>query len=148
MRNKIINKRGQATVEGALVIMIVVLLLLAVVSVGLYIYDMSVYAFAANKAMDMGISKLSSNTYYDENGYIRTELFLKDKEEIQKAALDAMSLATGIKATEDDVIIEVYETDISTDLYILLTGSYNLGFSGLGIRFPDFHYDLTYSYYY
>ncbi len=73
---------------------------------------------------------------------------MQDKEEIQKAALDAMSLATGVKATEDDVIIEVYETDISTDLYILLTGSYNLGFSGLGIRFPDFHYDLTYSYYY
>ena len=53
------NKRGQAAVEAVLVMLFVLILFLAVIAIGLYIYDMSVYVFAANKTMDMGITKLS-----------------------------------------------------------------------------------------
>lgn len=143
------NKRGQAIVEGALVISIVLILLLAVVSVGLYIYNMSVYAFAANKTMDMGISKLYQNAYYDDAGYRKTCLYETDEEEMKEAALDALSLTTGVeKLNEENVAIMLVDYEYVLDLHIILTGKYNLGISGFGLSFPEYRYELTYSYYY
>lgn len=49
------NNKGQSIVELAIALPLLLILIFAMMAIGFYIYDMSVYTFAANKALDKGI---------------------------------------------------------------------------------------------
>ena len=143
------NKRGQAAVEAVLVMLLVVILFLAVIAIGLYIYDMSVYVFAANKTMDMGITKLSEDNITLVDGISGNELDSASRQEMTAVALDALSLTAGTeKATDANVYITTAEYEDKVTLTIRLTGKYTLGIPAAGRVLPDFDYDLEYIYYY
>ncbi len=53
------NNRGQSALETAITLPIILFVLYAMISLGIYIYDHSVLLLAANKATDTGIGILS-----------------------------------------------------------------------------------------
>lgn len=61
------NSKGQSLVELAITLPIILLLIFAMMAIGFYIYDMSVYTFASNKALDKGIGTVLSGTITQRN---------------------------------------------------------------------------------
>lgn len=55
IRKKYINNKGQSLIELAIVLPLLCMLIFAMMGIGFYIYDLSVYTFASNKALDKGI---------------------------------------------------------------------------------------------
>ncbi|AGF55459.1 Flp pilus assembly protein TadG [Clostridium saccharoperbutylacetonicum] len=55
-----LNNRGQSLIEFAITLPILLILIFAMMGIGFYIYDMSVFTFASNKALDTGIGRVVS----------------------------------------------------------------------------------------
>ncbi|MFT8349074.1 TadE/TadG family type IV pilus assembly protein [Clostridium saccharoperbutylacetonicum] len=55
-----LNNRGQSLIEFAITLPILLILIFAMMGIGFYIYDMSVFTFASNKALDTGIGRVIS----------------------------------------------------------------------------------------
>lgn len=145
----ILNKKGQSMVEAALVLAFLIIIILLFIGVGLYIYDMSVYVFAANKTMDMGISKLSQDDITLVDEISGNELDSSARAEMISTALDTLSLTVGTKPiTEDNVHIATVEGYDGVMLTVRLTGEYDFSIPVFGDALPDFDYDLDYYYYY
>ena len=64
---KYINNKGQSLVESGISLPIICILIFAMMGIGFYIYDMSVYTFASNKALDKGIGIVISGNISQGN---------------------------------------------------------------------------------
>lgn len=143
------NKKGQSTVEAVLTMGLFLLIILGVMSIGLYIYNMSVYAYAANKAMDAAVSQLSRDEITLVDGISGNELDETARQRITDTALDALSFTVMTETiTESNVTIATIEEYAGVYMTVILTGKYNFPLPLSGLIFPDFYYDLEYVYYY
>ena len=100
LKLKIKDKKGQALVETAIVLPIIIFCIFAMISFGIYFFDMSVMLYACNKAIDKGVGNLS--------GAILTE----DEERTIK--LTAQN-ATGCLLMASDVDVEVVNEPTQID---------------------------------
>ena len=107
------GKKGQAMIETALVLPLVLMLFFGIIVMGIYIYDMTVFVYASNKALDHGVGMLTETCLTDEQ-----------KEEIEEKALDAAGTALFIQG------VEAYAVTNSTAEEITLTVKVKADFVG------------------
>lgn len=143
------NKKGQSLVEAAFTISIILVVLFALVSVSLYIYDMMVFVSASNKALDKAVGVLSGDRPEYSDGIDDNELSYDEKSEIRQTALNSLNIKVLVdEMDEGDVLVSTEE--VSSDNEILLTvdieGSYNNSLPLVGSIFPQLKYSCTYTY--
>lgn len=93
--NRMFGNKGQSLVELAITLPILLVLAFATIYISFYIYDMSIYAYAANKALDKGIGIIISR-----------DLTQDDVNEIQSDAVNY----TNIKINASNPNVEVRTT--------------------------------------
>lgn len=108
-----INNKGQAIVELAAASIFLSVLIFGMISAGLYIYDMSVYNYAANKALDKAIGITMSRN-----------LTAKDISDIQADALNYTN--TRVFASQPTPTLD---TKTKGKIIVSITGVYNCNFA-------------------
>ena len=84
---KHLNHKGQSTVEAVVILPIILLLIFGTLAVGIYIYDSTVFVYAANKALDHGIGMMI------DDGYLSSS----ERADIRKKAKEATGTAIFVK---------------------------------------------------
>lgn len=72
--------KGQSMAETAIVLPLILLILFAMISVGLYIYDLTVFTMASNKGLDARIGAVANSEITDKD--IAAEEKAKDFAEV------------------------------------------------------------------
>lgn len=123
MRNLIYKKRliqdsGQSLVELAITLPILCLLIFAMIGIGFYIFDMSVYTFASNKALDRGIGVVISG-----------KLSQSDKEAIKKDAIEHADVSIFTSEPVVEVLNEENKSTGEMKLTVSIQSDYNFKIS-------------------
>ena len=113
-----INNKGQSLVELAITLPLLLMLIFVMMAIGFYIYDMSVYTFASNKALDEGIGIIISGSLTE-----------KDKENIKNDAINYAS--TGVFVSKPTVYVtnEVNTVTKESKLTVSIESKYNFNIS-------------------
>lgn len=143
------NNIGQSLVEAALTLSLTIVILFSMIAAGLYVYDMSVFVYATNKALDKGVGMLSGNKPEYHDGIDGNELTGDDKAKIKETALNSLSIRVFTEdITEDDVLVTTEEIsgDNEVKLKVKITGTYQFGIPLVDVVFPQLKYECTYIY--
>ncbi len=143
------NNRGQSLVEAAVIMTIIILILSAMLSIGLYIYNMTVFVTASNKALDKGVSILTGDKPEYSDGIDDNELSDDDIYNIKQTALNALNIKVLVsEMDEEDVLVTTEEMDSDNEILLTveITGSFNSGLPVAGVIIPQLKYKCTYTY--
>lgn len=113
-----INNKGQSLVELAITLPIIFILIFVMMAIGFYIYDMSVYTFASNKALDKGIGTVISKN-----------LTQKDKDDIKSDALNYTNVGMFVSEPIIEVTNEVNTSTGESRLTVSIQSDYNFNIS-------------------
>ena len=113
-----INNKGQSIVELAITLPIIFLLIFAMMGIGFYIYDMSVYTFASNKALDKGIGIVISG-----------KVTQSDIDDIKSDALNYARVGVFVSKPTIDVINELNTSKGESRLTVSIQSNYNFSIS-------------------
>ncbi len=62
-RLKLSNRKGQSILETALVLPLVLFIVLGMITLGIYIYDLTLFTLGANKSLDTAVGLLGKDDY-------------------------------------------------------------------------------------
>ena len=112
------NNKGQSLVELAITLPIIIMLIFAMMAIGFYIYDMSVFTFASNKALDKGIGKVISGT-----------ITQSDIDDIKNDALNYTNVGIFVSEPTIDVTNDVNTSLGESRLTVSIQSDYNFNIS-------------------
>lgn len=107
------DEKGQALVETAITLPVLLMVIFAIIVFGIYFLNMSVMLYATNRALDEGIGKLSGETLNEEDK--------KHMEETAKNAAGSMLLVSNI---EVEVSNDSGETEEENILKVKMSGEF------------------------
>lgn len=113
-----IKNKGQSLVELAITLPLLLMLIFVMMAIGFYIYDMSVYTFASNKALDEGIGIVISGNLTE-----------KDKENIKNNATNYASTGVFISKPTVCVTNEENTSNGESKLTVSIESNYNFNIS-------------------
>lgn len=113
-----INDRGQSLVELAITLPILMVLAFSILGIGFYIYDMSIYTYAANKALDKGIGIQASR-----------DLTQADVDEIREDALNYTNIRVFTDTPEIHVKNTINESLKQKKIIVSIESNYNFNIS-------------------
>jgi Flp pilus assembly protein TadG len=113
-----INNKGQSLVELAITLPIILILIFAMMAIGFYIYDMSVYTFASNKALDKGIGTVISGTITQSN-----------LDDMKSDALNYTNVGIFVSEPTIDVTNDVNTSTGESKLTVSIQSNYNFNIS-------------------
>ncbi|WP_242954061.1 TadE family protein [Clostridium puniceum] len=117
-KKKLINSKGQSLAELAITLPLILMLIFTMMAFGFYIYDMTVYTFASNKALDKGIGIVISG-----------KLSQADIEDIRSDALNYASKAVFVSKPNIEVKNEENKSLGETRLTVSVESKYNFSIS-------------------
>lgn len=121
------KSKGQAMVEAAVVLPIILFILFAFISAGLFVYDNIVMEFASNKGLDTAVGLYSGSDYSND-----------DRAEIVSAVKNAYNVR--IFATEAEVEVPAPQVDTvgkKTTITVKVTSTFNCNVPLIGELFKD-----------
>lgn len=95
-------RKGQALVETVIVLPLILFILFAIISFGIYIYDLTVFTMASNKGMDAMLGALGNSEITDK------ELYAEERAE----------QFAGIAIFVDDIRADVYDDGASISVNV------------------------------
>lgn len=113
-----INSKGQSIVELAITLPIILILIFTMMAIGFYIYDMSVYTFASNKALDKGIGIVISG-----------EITQSNIDDIKSDVLNYASVGVFVSKPTIEVINELNKSKGESRLTVSIQSNYNFSIS-------------------
>lgn len=116
--NMRINNRGQSLVELAITLPILMVLAFSILGIGFYIYDMSIYTYAVNKALDKGIGIQASR-----------DLTQADVDEMREDTLNYTNVRVFTDTPEIHVKNTINESKKQKKIIVSIESNYNFNIS-------------------
>lgn len=98
-----VGNKGQSLVETAITLPLVLLLILSMISIGLFIYDKTVMVLAANKALDTAVGLLADREFNQD-----------EIEKIEQSARDMVGTGIFMSICENEYGEQVFQYEGST----------------------------------